>query len=600
MLSVPPRFPAHFRPISGAQGFSVAFATRMMYSILVDADYLETETFCNGGKKPRGDYSAIPLLAERFAQYLHCFDNPCREIDQRRSATLQACTAQADLPPGLYTLTLPTGAGKTLTSMAFALQHAIRHGLKRIIYVIPYTSIIEQNAGVFKRSLEGYEDNVLEHHSTFDWNPEQEENEAGQQNSALTKLKWAAENWDVPVVVTTNVQFFESLYASRSSRSRKVHNLAKSVIIFDEAQMLPRDFMKPCLYSVVELVRNYGASAVFCTATQPDLERFLPKGVELRELIADPQAEFNFYRRVQVRRAGRLTDIELLERLNSHRQVLCIVNTRKHAKALFEGLQGDGCFHLSTLMCAVHRREVIVEIRQRLVRGLPCRVISTQLLEAGVDLDFPVGYRALAGLESIIQSAGRVNREGKLPGGDLVVFEPDFEHARRMPKYIQQTAEAARVILRRYADGDPVCMEAIREYYSLLYGLSDPNAFDSRGILACFEKGDNPPVFDFATAAEKFKIIEDDTVPVIAPYDVNARELLAKLQTTNTPLNILRNLQPYTVNIYRPEYDALVNSGAIDLYADAYAVLNERGSYDKQTGLALIDPHGGYGIFIEI
>jgi CRISPR-associated endonuclease/helicase Cas3 len=600
-LSAPQRFPASFRPIPGAAGFSVAFAARMIYSILVDADYLETETFCNDGKKPRGEYADIPALAKQFELYLSQFDHPNREIDRRRSATLRACIAHADLPTGLFKLTLPTGAGKTLTSMAFALQHAIRHGLKRIVYVIPYTSIIEQNAAVFKASLEGYEDHVLEHHSSFEWNPERAEDAAGTPDSALAKLKWAAENWDVPVVVTTNVQFFESLFASRNSRNRKVHNLAKSVIIFDEAQMLPREFMKPCIYSVVELVKNYGSSAVFCTATQPELERFLPKGVELRELIADPQAEFNFYRRVQVRQTGRLTDAELLERLNSHPQALCIVNTRKHAKALFDGLHGEGCFHLSTLMCAAHRRKVIAEIRQRLAEERPCRVVSTQLLEAGVDLDFPVGYRALAGLESIIQSAGRVNRENKQPTGDLFVFEPDSEHARHVPKYIQQTAAAAQVVLNEYANGDPVCTEAIRAYYNLLYRLSDPNAFDSRAILACFEKGDTPPTFNFATAAERFKLIENDTVPVIVPYDPQTvRRLVEELQTSDRPLQVIRRLQPFTVNIYQPEYEALVASGAIELYAETYAVLGEaRGGYDEQTGLILADRRGGYGIFLD-
>mgnify|MGYP000973850681 CR=1 FL=1 len=597
-LYVPQRFPPHFRPIPGAQGFSVAFATRMIYSILVDADYMETETFCNGGKKPRGEYAPIAALADQFTSHLRKFDHPQRAIDQRRSATLNACIEQADLLPGLFTLTLPTGAGKTLTSMAFAMRHAIRHGLKRIIYVIPYTSIIEQNAAVFRSSLKGFEDHVLEHHSSFEWNPLRAENEADHQNSALAKLKWAAENWDVPLVVTTNVQFFESLFANRSSRSRKIHNLARSVIIFDEAQMLPREFMKPCLYSVAELVRNYGASAVFCTATQPGLERFLPPGTELRELVTDPQGEFDFYHRVQVHQLDRLTDVDLLERLNAHPQVLCIVNTRKHAKALFNGLQGDGCFHLSTLMCAAHRRKVIWEIRQRLANNQPCRVISTQLLEAGVDLDFPVGYRALAGLESIIQSAGRVNRESKQISSKLFVFEPDSEHARHMPKYIQQTSEVARVILSQYAQGDPVCVEAIRAYYDLLYDLNDPSAFDSRNILPCFEKGGSAATFDFATAAERFKLIENDTVPVIVPYDQEAiLTLLDELQTTNAPLTVVRRLQQHTVNIYQPEFESLQNSGAITLYAEMYAVLNEYSNYDEHTGLVLPERRGGYAVF---
>lgn len=599
-IHLPRQFPPHFQPIPTACGFSISFATRMIYSTLVDADYLETETFCNGGKKPRGAYQQISTLSNQFTAYLRRFENPQREIDQRRNNTLQACLDQAQLPQGFFTLTLPTGAGKTLTSMAFALQHALFHDLKRIIYVIPYTSIIEQNAAVFRESFMEFGDHVLEHHSSFEWDQQREESQVGSYNSALVKLKWAAENWDVPIVVTTNVQFFESLFANRSSRARKLHNLAKSIIIFDEAQMLPREFMKPCMYAVTELVQNYGVTAVFCTATQPTVERFLPERHKLHELIANPQSEFNFYRRVQVHFIGRITDAELLERLNNHSQMLCIVNTRKHARALFAEMRGDSCFHLSTLMCPTHRKQTIAEIRRRLKEGLPCRVISTQLLEAGVDLDFPVGYRALAGLDSIIQSAGRVNRENNLSTAPLYVFEPDSEHARTMPSYIRQTAGVAKIVIDNYTNRDPISIEAIRDYYEQLYSLSAPNAFDSKNILACFEKRGSPFPFDFATAAKKFRLIENDTVPVIVPYDAEiVRVLLSELQDTQTPLSVVRKLQPYTVNIYKPEYDALDNNGAIDLYADTYAVLNHRGTYSIDTGLELMNQRGGQAVFMD-
>jgi CRISPR-associated endonuclease/helicase Cas3 len=599
-LQIPTRFPSNFRPNSESPGFSLAFATRMIYSILVDADFLDTETFCNGGIKLRGSTVSIPELAASFTRFLERFSQPTRPIDARRSATLQACIEKAQFPTGLFTLTLPTGAGKTLTSMAFALQHALRHGLKRVIYVIPYTSIIEQNAAVFKNSLAGLEDVVLEHHSSFDWNPRMEDEQTNRQNSALNKLKWAAENWDIPIVVTTNVQFFESLFANRSSRNRKLHNIARSAIIFDEAQMLPREFMKPCLYSVAELVRNYGCSAVFCTATQPSLERFLPPDLcPMRELIPNPQAEFDFYRRVQVELLGRLDDASLLERLNNVAQVLCIVNTRKHAKALFAGLSEEGRLHLSTLMCGVHRRKVISEIRRRLSEGLPCRVVSTQLLEAGVDLDFPVGYRALAGLDSIIQAAGRVNRENLLPTANFYVFEPDSEHVRRMPRMIQQTAEVARLVVKQHS-ADPVSVAAIRDYYNLLYAQQDAKAFDSRGILADFRLGRNAVSFDFATAADKFKLIDEDTQAVIVPYDDTARRLLEELRRSPYPLSVARKLQPYTVNVYAKEFENLQSEGAIVQVAEIYPVLRDApDAYDEQTGLVLPENVGGQAIFID-
>ena len=307
------------------------------------------------------------------------------------------------------------------------MRHAAIHGLKRIIYVIPYTSIIDQNAAEFKNCL-GIE-NVLEHHSNFDWDKNFAHTETeyydDKTDNAKDKLKLATENWDIPVVVTTNVQFFESLFANRSSRCRKLHNIAKSVIIFDEAQMFPRDYLKPSLYAIYELVKNYGASAVFCTATQPSLGQFLPKEAVLTELITNTQALFDFYKRVQVKNIGKIPDDELIQRINGHPQALCIVNTRKHARGLFASVIDEGRFHLSTLMCPVHRKATIATIRQRLKTGLSCRVISTQIMEAGIDVDFPVGYRAISGMDSIVQAAGRVNREGREKSGNLYVFEPD-------------------------------------------------------------------------------------------------------------------------------------------------------------------------------
>ena len=598
LINLPERFPSNIQPAQGSYGFSLSFATRMIYSILVDADFLDTETFCNSEEKARGNYADISVLTNEFIQYLKRFNTPTRAIDKQRNQTLQACIAQADLPPGHFTLTLPTGAGKTFASMAFGLQHAVRHHLKRIIYVIPYTSIIEQNAAVFRTSLREYESHILEHHSNFDWNSQQIENASDYGGNALEKLKWAAQNWDVPIIVTTNVQFFESLFANRSSRSRKIHNLAKSVIIFDEAQMLPRDYLKPCMYAVAELVNNYGASAVFCTATQPIIDKFLPVGTVVKELIANPQEQFNFYKRVQVVDKGKVTDEELIEQINQHQQALCIVNTRKHAKGLYQGLQGEGRFHLSTLMCAAHRTSVISSIRERLSAKLPCRVISTQLLEAGVDLDFPVGYRSLAGLESIIQAAGRVNREGKQALGKLFVFEPVSEYVGRTPAYIQQTADIARLILKRYED--PVCAEAVHAYFEELYDLQGRNAYDRKDILGCFENGLNPPLFDFKTAAERFKLIENDTVSVIVPFDDKVALLLNRLRSSEFPLTIIRALQPYIVNIYEREYQSLLNNGVIDIYAERFAVLNDPNFYDDHVGLAIHEIQGGQAVFIDL
>lgn len=576
--------------------FSASFLTRMLFSTLVDADWLETETYMNDGKKPRGEQENIETLCSRLNQFLLQFDNPQKAINQKRTETLKACLEKSGETQGIFTLTVPTGGGKTLASLAFALNHAVQHGLKRIIYVIPFTSIIEQNAAVFKNCLGN--ENVLEHHSNFDWlqlkrhvSAEVQDDET---NKAYEKLKLAAENWDVPIVVTTNVQFFESLFANQKSHCRKLHNMAKSVIIFDEAQMLPREYMRPCMLAVQELVKNYSATAVFCTATQPLLQQFLPDVAGFTELAPDPQQLFDFYKRVHIRNVGTLSDEELLTRMNAQSQTLCIVNTRKHAKGLFDGLEEDGRFHLSTVMCPAHRKETLLTVRARLKNGQTCRVISTQVMEAGIDVDFPVGYRALAGLDSVIQAAGRVNREGKMSSGEIFVFESKSEHIRRTPTYIKQTAAAARSVLRDFS-ADPDSIEAIQAYFQLLDTLQDPKrASDAKEILTCFDNGHG---FNFKTAAAKFRLIENNTVAVIIPFNAEALQLVEELRYSPYPVSTLRKLQNYTVNIYEQEYHALNEKGAISLAADLYAILENMDYYDPETGIHLLNKESGEAIF---
>lgn len=584
--------PRMIKPIKGHQGFSASFLTRMLFSTLVDADWLETETYMDGGQKPRGGYESITALCQKFSQFLEKFDHPENAINQKRTETLKACLTKATHPQGIFTLTIPTGGGKTLASMAFALNHAVTHGLKRIIYVIPFTSIIEQNAAVFKDALGEY--NVLEHHSNFDWEQKRESFD-DQTNNVMDKLKLAAENWDIPIVVTTNVQFFESLFASKKSHCRKLHNIARSVIIFDEAQMLPREYLQPCMFAVQELVQNYGASAIFCTATQPLLKKFMPDLPEFTELTPNPQALFDFYKRVQVKNEGNLPDEQLLERMNAQSQALCIVNTRKHAKGLFDGLAEEGRFHLSTLMCAAHRKQTLLTIRDRLKNGEICRVVSTQVMEAGIDIDFPVGYRAMAGLDSILQAAGRVNREGKRAGGEMFVFEPESEFIKRTPTYIKQTADVARNILRDFAN-DPTSMQAIRAYFQMLMILGDDHVFDAKEILPCLDRTDG---FDFKTAAEKFKLINDATVAVIIPYNEEALKWVEELRYTRYPASTLRKLQSYTVNIYEQEFQGLNVQGVIEMAADAYPVLKDMHYYDLQTGIVLPARDGGAAIFFD-
>lgn len=391
--------------------FSLAAFIRMLYSCLVDADFLDTERFMKDGVVERDSGESMEMLFHKLQDHVADWlkNNDNMTINGRRSEILRNCLEQGKSPKGLFQLTVPTGGGKTVASLAFALRHAVEHHLDRVIYVIPYTSIIEQNAQVFREILGS--ENVLENHSNVDYEDSEE----------FKPLQLAAENWDKPVVVTTNVQFFESLYANKSSKCRKLHNIVNSVIIFDEAQMLPANYLKPCMVMIEELLQQYGISIVLCTATQPALQQFLPEKYVARELCPRRDEQFRFFERVTYQNIDTVTEEEMVEKLQQEQQALCIVNTRKRAQKLYERLKGKGVYHLSTSMYPAHRRRVLTAIRKRLKDKKRCIVISTSLVEAGVDLDFASVYRELAGVDSIIQAAGRCNRNGERVKEESVV-----------------------------------------------------------------------------------------------------------------------------------------------------------------------------------
>lgn len=446
--------------------FSYAFFTRMLYSCLVDADYLDTEAFYSNLENKaveRGGYPDLNALQHNFNQFINAFRRRLAQapeqteaekrnaaLNRLRSEILDHAVEQAAQPQGLFTLTVPTGGGKTFTSMAFALEHAKQHDMRRVIYVIPFTSIIEQNAAEFRKVFgELGEQAVLEHHSTFD--------DGKLQNEATKdKLRLASENWDAPIVVTTAVQFFESLFADRSSRCRKLHNIAGSVIILDEAQMLPLNLLLPIMQAIKELAQNYRCSVVMCTATQPAVqaENGFYRGFEnVREIAPKPTALFDKLRRTTVQHIGTQTDADLLAKLGEHPQMLIIVNNRRHAWSLYDQAKHlDGTFHLTTLMCAKHRSQKLDEIRGRLKKGEPCRVIATSLIEAGVDVDFPLVMRAEAGLDSIAQAAGRCNREGKRPSENSFVWIFAPEEQWKAPPELAAQAAVMRLTADSFSD----------------------------------------------------------------------------------------------------------------------------------------------------
>ncbi|KDR96753.1 CRISPR-associated helicase, Cas3 family [Peptoclostridium litorale DSM 5388] len=577
------------KPLGNFMGFTLSFFIRMLYSCLVDADFIDTEQYMSDEANQRGNNLNIENLNGRLKRFMGNFKCDESKINKKREEILKCCMEFSLSPPGLYSLTVPTGGGKTYSSLAFGLNHADVNGLERIIYVIPYTSIIEQNAKVFKNVLG--EENVLEHHCNYQF--ENSDNEYIQ--SLNEKLRLASENWDIPIVVTTNVQFFESIFSNRSSKSRKIHNMSKSVIIFDEAQMLPLEYLKPCLLAICELVKNYGSTAILCTATQPAVNDIFPEFATPKEIMEDPRQLYQDFKKVRVLSKGEIEDEELANEMNELEQVLCIVNTRKHAKKICKLLKGK-VFHLSTLMCPEHRKETLDEIRRRLEGGQQCRVVSTQLIEAGVDVDFPVVYRAMAGIDSIVQSAGRCNREGRMKEGMVFVFNPASQEA-KSKGYLARTAKVAEMVFRKYED--PISLEAIDFYFKLLYDIEGEETFDKKGIIDCFEERGRHLEFDFKTAAQKFKLIENDMRSVVIPYDARANEILEEAKYSPYPMSSARKLQPYTVSIYEHEYRMLVKNTALKTVNDRFTVLDDlKNGYDDNTGLIIPEDMSGEGIFI--
>lgn len=571
----------YFRP--SGRGFATAFYIRMLYSCLVDADYIDKETFMNGDAG-RGNYEPLSALCDKLTAYISKWNNPTREIDILRQKILNSCIEKASAPRGIFSLTVPTGGGKTVASMAFALNHAVANSMKRIIYVIPYTSIIEQNAKVF-RDILGQE-NVVEHHSSVSYELSENADEL-EYRSAL-----ATENWDAPVIVTTAVQFFESLYANRSSKCRKLHNIANSVIIFDEAQMIPSNNLRPCVAAIAELVRAYNATAVLCTATQPAIDEMLleySKKESVVELCPDVDGMFEKFRRTSFEKEGRLTTDELVSRLESQQQVLCIVNTRKFAQEVYEALPSEGRFHLSTLMCPVHRKQKLDEIRERLKSGKTCRVVSTSLIEAGVDVDFPRVFREMAGLDSILQAAGRCNREGKRSAESSIVTV--FESENKVNKLIAVNRDAAEETVRDWTQ--PNTTSTIERYFKAYRDFLRND--DKSGVMTASEKGISGCGLPFEWIAKEFKLIDQNTFAVYIPIG-EGKELVSRLREGERSRGLYRRAGMYSVSVYQNQFDSLINAGAAEPFGEDAAFLTDCSLYSDEKGLST-DVDGGSALF---
>jgi CRISPR-associated endonuclease/helicase Cas3/CRISPR-associated endonuclease Cas3-HD len=571
--------------IKHPEGFTVMVFVRMLFSCIVDADYLDTEKFMDEDRHSlRTSRESLTHLKTALDKYIEAKIQTSEStlINSLRTEIYNTCVTKSSQSQGFFSLSVPTGGGKTLSSAAFAVNHAIAHGKKRIIYVIPYTSIIEQTAETF-REIFGKE-SVLEHHSNFDGKTVYGEDD----DRFAYRMKLASENWDAPIVVTTSVQFFESFFSNKPSRCRKLHNCADSVIIFDEAQMLPYDLFLPCIKLLKCLVDDYGVSAVLCTATQPVLGSDYLKNnrVEnIRELIDNQEYYHKQFKRTQITHIGSITDSELSALIEKEKSSLTIVNTKQHAHKLYTLLNGrKNLYHLSTLMCPVHRRITLDKIREHLTNGENCTVISTQLIEAGVDVDFPAVFRSEAGIDSIAQSAGRCNRNGKLDTGSVYVFS---SKGSQTPRIFRQYVQTAEEVIRHYPD--ILSKEAVSAYFERLYKDKGAAQLDRHNILTPDYINLRTFDFPFRDIAERFRLIESSTQSVIVPFDDEAEELINALRYSEITGSILKKLQKYTVQLFQHEYERIETK--LTKIKDTFAIVN-KDAYDYEgTGILIFEDH---------
>lgn len=564
---------------------SIALWMRMLFSCLVDADFLDTESYMSPEKpEKRGAYPSLNELHQVFFEKMQQLQDKAdaTNLNTTRRAIFEACQKMAGKPPGIFSLTVPTGGGKTLASLGFALEHAKCHNKSRVIYAIPFTSIIEQNADVFRHFLGG--EVVLEHHSSLDVDPSLE--------NAASRL--ATENWDAPLIVTTNVQLFESLFASRTSRCRKLHNLVNSIIILDEAQQVPRDFHAPITQAMQQLSDHFGVTWVLCTATQPELGeeidpfgRVLHAGLKnVTEIIPDPKELAQKLKRVTVElptNPDQPTSWETLAKeIAAEPCCLVIVNKRQDARTLYELLPGDGnAYHLSANMCAEHRSTALKAIRQKLAERrkgdtTPLRVISTQLIEAGVDVDFPVVFRAMAGLDSIAQAAGRCNREGKMPEpGRVIVFQPE---SLPPPGFLRQAAQTTLELLKSGQLDEPLSPQAMQAFFTKLNSQGNRDKHEICQLLQAKSSPDAPLEIQFREAAGKFRLIDDAGVGVVVPFCPTGKEespvyaWLGALEKDASQKWAYRKLQRYSVTLPDKWAKELLGVGALYQQAGQFVV----------------------------
>lgn len=573
---------------------SAEFFLRMLFSALVDADFLDTEAARNPRAATlRGSTTTIEELLRRFDADQQQKLGGAGPVNAARDVMYSHCREAAIQPPGLFRLAMPTGGGKTRAGMGFALDHAVRHGKRRVVVAVPFISITEQTAATYREIFEDSDDTrpiVLEHHS----GAEVHRSEADEYTPEVVWSRLAAENWDAPVIVTTTVQLFESMFGNRTRPCRKLHHLADSVIILDEAQVLPPNLLSPILDGLRELCQNYGATVVLSTATQPSFEQLPPfRDLPAYDIVPQPQRYFHSLSRVRYewRIAQPMPWAEVAELVRAEQQALVVLNTKGDALTLLDALGDDpSVLHLSTLLCGAHRRAVIAEVRRRLAAGEPCRLVSTQVIEAGVDLDFPLVLRALGPLDRVIQAAGRCNREGLLPDkGHVIVFRSEGE---RMPPGGYKLGTQQTATLLQHGQLDMNAPETVTTYFRAFYSAlaDDRQHLDTKAVQKLRR------LWRFAEVANAMRLIDEATEDVVVSYGTEEEQervdaALTAITRGSATRQDYRTLQPFIVAIRAESATRYRAHGWIATVAGATSNGPRRwvGCYDPLRGLVADD-----------
>ncbi|WP_019636670.1 CRISPR-associated helicase/endonuclease Cas3 [Paenibacillus fonticola] len=622
-------------PSSFSSENKLMFLTKFIFSVLIDADRTDTRLFAdNAVAEPIDSLNSAALFEiyyNRLMTKVHSYaelSNANIPINLLRRDMSEQCDKFAEKPPGIYTLSIPTGGGKTLASLRYALKHAKLHNKKRIIYVVPYTTIIEQNTAEVRGILKD-DVHILEHHSNVVDDANDNDEHLDGLSYIQQKLKLAKDNWDSPIIFTTMVQFLNVFYAKGSRNIRRLHNLSESVIIFDEVQKVPVACVS-LFNEALNYLRNYGnASILLCTATQPALD-FVEHKLEINpeaEIIANLDHVIEAFKRVEI--IDKATNEQfnndklanfITEKLEEVESVLVILNTKSVAKKLYQQLQEIGSdipvYHLSTSMCAAHRNKILTEVRQQLKDGNKVICISTQLIEAGVDVSFACVIRSLAGLDSIAQAAGRCNRHGEREVQQVYVIDHVEENLKHL-REIKVGKEISRKILidlkrdQTNHGGHVLSIQAMERYFKEFYSEFDselnyfiPKLRKKMTELLAAKKEDNsyfqaycskfkkqPPLFlanSYRTAAEHFRVIDDLTTSVIVPYGEEGKEIIAELNGAGVIddfTRLLRRAQQYTINLFHYELQLLSKNGGLESCLDGKVLVLKEGAYSREFGL---------------